>query len=352
MISRAVNVIALAGVSGFLLLALAAFGLNTWLNSPVNLATDKILLIESGDTLSKIVYDFSSEGILRHPTLLIWYAQLTQRDQLKVGEYRIPAKISPEGLLDIFQSGQVLTYNVTLVEGLTFNDFLNILSKQEKVVPSLAGKNFAEIKARLKIDIEHPEGWFYPDTYQYTAGTRDVAILKQAHQKMKTVLDEEWANRADNLPYKNAYEALIMASIVEKETGVAHERGQIAGVFVRRLQKGMRLQTDPTIIYGLGDEYQGNIRRKHITQKTAYNTYVIDGLPPTPIAMPARQAIHAALNPKSGNSLFFVAKGDGSHQFSETYEQHKQAVQKYQIDQRKKNYQSAPSQPSQHQTKE
>jgi len=232
---------------------------------------------------------------------------------------------------------------VTLVEGLTFKNFLETLSKQEKIDIALTDKSFAEIKNFLKLDIEHPEGWFYPDTYQYVSGISDADILLQAHKRMQRVLAEEWEKRAKDLPYKTAYEALIMASIIEKETGVAYERPEIAGVFVRRLQKGMRLQTDPTIIYGLGDSYKGNIRRKHLRQPTPYNTYVINGLPPTPIAMPARAAINAALNPAPGKTLFFVAKGDGSHQFSETLAQHNKAVQKYQIKNRVKEYRSAPS---------
>lgn len=346
--SRLITALLALFVGAILLAAASAFFVNAWLHKPMNLQNEKVLAIQPGDTMGKIAYRLASDDVLNYPKLFILYAKFTEQTHLEVGEYRLPANITPKQFLSELRSGDVVTYSVTLVEGLTFKNFLEILKKQEKIVTTLNNEAssktaFQQLKEKLKLDIEHPEGWFYPDTYQYVANTKDVDILLQAHKKMQRVLAEEWENKAKNLPYKNAYEALTMASIVEKETGVAYERPEIAGVFVRRLQKGMRLQTDPTIIYGLGDSYKGNIRRKHLRQPTPYNTYVIDGLPPTPIAMPGRDAIHAALHPKAGKTLFFVAKGDGSHQFSETLKQHNRAVQKYQIQKRAKNYRSAPA---------
>jgi UPF0755 protein len=187
------------------------------------------------------------------------------------------------------------------------------------------------------------EGWFFPDTYTYVSGMKISDVLRQAHSRMRTILDEEWQKRAADLPYKNPYEALVMASIVEKETGAAHERKQIAGVFIRRMKTGMKLQTDPTVIYGLGKNFTGDLKRSHLKEYTPWNTYVIDGLPPTPIAWPSRAAINAALNPASGTAVFFVAKGDGTHVFSETMEQHQSAINEYQL-RRKANYQSSPGQ--------
>mgnify|MGYP000117690741 FL=1 len=198
-----------------------------------------------------------------------------------------------------------------------------------------------EIEKLLGLEAtSHLEGQFYPDTYNFHKGDSDLDILKRAHNRLKTILGEEWAARQKDLPLESAYEALILASIIEKETGVPEERPEIAGVFVRRLQKKMRLQTDPTVIYGLGDNYQGNITRKHLRQDTIYNTYRISGLPPTPIALVGRAAIHAALNPKPGKSLYFVAKGDGSHYFSATLEEHNKAVRKFQL-KRRSDYRSS-----------
>ena len=341
-LSRLVKLVSILALITALLFTVGAFAVSSWLQKSLNLEEEKILSVQPGDTLSKVAYGLANDNILTHPKLFILYAKLTEQTHLEVGEYRLSAGITPVQLLSELQSGEVVSYNITLVEGKTFKDFLAVLAKEEKITSTLQGKSFDEIKAILKLEIAHPEGWFYPDTYQYVAGVSDADILLQAHKKMQKVLKEEWEGKAENLPYKNAYEALIMASIVEKETGVAYERPAIAGVFVRRLRKGMRLQTDPTIIYGLGDAYKGNIRRKHLTQRTAYNTYVIDGLPPTPIAMPGRAAIHAALHPADGKALYFVAKGDGSHQFSATLKEHNKAVQEYQIKKRAQNYRSAP----------
>ncbi len=338
----------LAIISGSVLVLMAAGTLSAmtihhWVKTPLNLSEDKIIVVNKGDTLSKIAYQLERDSIIESAKLLILYARITKQTKLEIGEYLLKSGSTYEQLLRSFHHANVIAYNVTLVEGKTFKDFLSVLQSTQNITSVInSDDSQSGILQQLGIDLDHPEGWFFPDTYQFSKGTTDAEVLQQAYQKMEAVLEEEWQNRADNLPYASAYEALIMASIIEKETGVAYERAEIAGVFVRRLQKGMRLQTDPTIIYGLGDEYKGNIRRKHLRQKTAYNTYVIDGLPPTPIAMPGREAIHAALHPKAGKALYFVAKGDGSHYFSATLQEHNKAVRQYQINQRKKQYQSSP----------
>jgi len=216
------------------------------------------------------------------------------------------------------------------------------LAGNQKLLSKLKGKPLAEQIDLIGIDAENPEGWFFPDTYQFVSGDSDVDILKRANQKMKSLLEIAWHGRQSGLPYKSAYEALIMASIVEKETGAPEEREQIAGVFVRRLEKKMRLQTDPTVIYGLGDSYEGNITRQHLRGPTPYNTYVISGLPPTPIANPGGAALYAALNPAEGDALYFVARGNGYHQFSKTLAEHQAAVREFQIKKRKKDYRSTP----------
>jgi UPF0755 protein len=249
--------------------------------------------------------------------------------------------INPRQLLDLLISGKVVNYQITFPEGLSFKEWRSILAKQPKLTKKLPGLTVQELLQQLSLGNNHPEGWFFPDTYLYTAGDSDYDILLQAYTRMRKILAEEWKNKSEDLPFSTPYEALILASIVEKETGVGSERGEIAGVFVRRLKKGMRLQTDPTVIYGLGDKYQGNITRSHLKQPTPYNTYVINGLPPTPIAMPGQDAIHAALHPVKGKSLYFVAKGDGSHYFSATFKEHVQAVKRYQL-KRRSNYRSSP----------
>ena len=236
----------------------------------------------------------------------------------------------------------MVQYSLTLVEGWSFRQVRAALVRQEKLEQRLADLDDKALMDRLGLAGVSPEGRFFPDTYRYVSGMSDQDLLKQASARLDQVLDEEWARRADGLPYRKPYDALIMASMVEKETGVAEERGQIAGVFVRRLRSGMRLQTDPTVIFGLGERYNGNLTRAHLQQPTPYNTYVIDGMPPTPIALAGREAIHAALNPVAGKSLYFVARGDGSHVFSETLEQHNRAVREYQL-KRRADYRSSPA---------
>lgn len=324
----------------------AGFYVYNWLQTSVEIVeqkNDSLFLVQSGSSLTKVANQLADQGYFKYPKILSLYGRFTEQTNIKKGEYLIVETDTPKSVLEKMINGEVEEYSVTLVEGKTFKEVLQRLSTKEKLeftlVDDEAIQQFVE---DLNIEQNHPEGWFFPDTYRYSLGMTDKDILRQAYARMKDVLATEWEQREENLPYANAYEALIMASIVERETGQVSEREQIAGVFVRRLEKKMRLQTDPTIIYGLGDAYDGNIRRRHLTQKTAYNTYVIDGLPPTPIALPGREAIYAALHPDDGKALYFVAKGDGSHQFSETLDAHNKAVREYQIERRRKDYQSAP----------
>jgi UPF0755 protein len=244
-------------------------------------------------------------------------------------------------MLHLLQSGKVIHYQVTLPEGITLQRALDILARQAELEHVLEGPEDARILELIKPHTL-PEGLIFPDSYHYARAATDWEIVQRAHGDMQSVLQREWRARAPDLPYETPYEALIMASIIERETGLAQEREQIAGVFVRRLHKGMRLQTDPTVIYGLGSDYKGNLRRKHLADDSnPYNSYRHGGLPPTPIALPGRAAIHAALHPAAGDALYFVARGDGGHVFSATLAEHEQAVRKYQL-RRRKDYRSSP----------
>lgn len=297
--------------------------------------------LSAGQSLGHLSARLHSEGVLDHPRLLRLYARLTDRAHAQAGEYRLQPGASPVELLGMLNRGDTVLHQVTLVEGWTFQQALAALHARRTIVPLLKGLPLEEQLQRLGLDIEHPEGWFFPDSYRYTRGTTDVELLRKAHRRMVALLDELWEQRDVGLPYETPYEALIMASIVERETGAPWEREQIAGVFVRRLQQGMRLQTDPTVIYGMGDGYQGRITRLDLRTPTPYNTYTNHGLPPTPIALPGKDALHASLNPLPGESLFFVARGDGTHVFSQTLEEHNRAVREYQL-QRRANYRSTP----------
>tara|TARA_B100000446_G_scaffold141385_2_gene134001 strand:- start:23968 stop:25002 length:1035 start_codon:yes stop_codon:yes gene_type:complete len=325
---------------GFLAVAaLSLYGVR-WLHQPLTAAVNGPQLIEiiDGDSLYRVGHRYGGELGLTHVRFWVWYARLYNLTDIQRGEYELPRELTPVSLLRLLNSGQVKQRTISLIEGTTLKEALSVLEQ----IPTLSeGEPLtpAAVRQKLQIEQENPEGWLFPDTYAYTKQTTAWQLLEQSHKKLKRVLAQEWEGRAENLPYETPYEALIMASIVEKETGVPHERAEIAGVFVRRLQQGMRLQTDPTIIYGLGDSYQGDIKRKHLRQRTPYNTYVINGLPPTPIALAGREAIHAALHPADGSSLYFVAKGDGSHQFSATLSQHQAAVKQFQLN-RKADYRS------------
>lgn len=327
-------------VSAAILLA-ANWWLTDYLESPLKLNRSLSIKVPAGTSLTVQAKQMEKEGLLKWPEVLTLYGRLSGQTGIKAGEYLLQPGVTPRDLLAKWVAGDVIHYSLTFPEGLKFSDWLSLLGNIEKLDHVLTPGNQQQILEQLGLEISHPEGWFFPDTYSYSEGETDRDILLRAYRRMQDVLAEEWNNRSPDLPYDAPYEALIMASIIEKETGVPEERGQIAGVFVRRLQKGMRLQTDPTVIYGLGDAYKGNIRRKHLRQHSDYNTYLIKGLPPTPIAMPGRGAIHAALHPEGGDSLFFVAKGDGSHYFSATLEEHQKAVREYQL-QRRSDYRSQP----------
>jgi len=300
------------------------------------------LTVAAGDSLRSVVNKLNGEGILPYPNLVVLYGRWTGLDQqIKRGEYLLPEQSTAQSLLQLLQEGKVIQYQVTLPEGITLARALDILARQSGLERVLEGPGDARISELVK-PREFPEGLFFPDSYHYTRGTTDWQLLQRAHRNMLQVLAEEWQGRASGLPYENPYEALIMASIIERETGLPEERQEIAGVFVRRLQQGIRLQTDPTIIYGLGAEFDGNIRRSHLADAgNPYNTYRHAGLPPSPIALPGRAAIHAALHPAAGKTLYFVARGDGGHEFSATLAEHERAVRKYQL-QRRQDYRSSP----------
>lgn len=313
-----------------------------YLETPLQLAAGPVAwTIEKGSNLNSVNRQLYREDILSHPRLISLYARLTGQTAIQAGLYQINDGDTPKRLLQRFNRGEVIRYQITFPEGWAFKQWLEHLADVEQFA-EIGSLSQAQIMRAAGIDKQHPEGWLFPDTYSYISTDTAIDILARAHSRMAEVLERAWHNRTPDIPYKSAYEALIMASIVEKETGLAEERPAIAGVFVRRLHKNMRLQTDPTVIYGLGDAYSGNLKRSHLKTPSPYNTYMIKGLPPTPIAMPSAAAIEAALNPEAGTSLYFVARGDGGHYFSDSLEEHLKAVRKYQIYQRSADYRSAP----------
>ena len=308
-------------------------------NHPLQPGSD-IYVVKPGMSLRAFARELSNRGVLPESHTLVWLAHLTGHDRdLKSGEYRFRNGMSARELLEQVIAGRVIEYPVVLVEGWTFRQFLQVLDAAPKLTHTLSGLSPAAVMERLGHGGEHPEGRFFPDTYYYSAGQTDAAILANAYDKMQKLLQQQWGARDGNLPFKNPYEALIMASIVEKETGRADERRRIAGVFVNRLRRGMRLQSDPTVIYGLGDKFDGNIRLKDLRRATPYNTYTRAGLPPTPVAMPGRDSVEAVLHPADTRDLYFVARGDGGHIFSETLEAHNAAVVKYQLNGKPRNTQ-------------
>lgn len=302
------------------------------------------LAVLPGDSLRAVTDRLHREGVLAHPRLLTLYARWTGLDQqIKHGEYLLKPVMTAQTLLELLASGRVIQYQVTLPEGITLAQALTILQRQGELQATLSGPEDPRL-LELVEPYGHPEGLFFPDTYHHARGDSDWQVLQRAHSAMLDILEAEWQGRSSELPYETPYEALIMASIIERETGLPEEREEIAGVFVRRLQRGMRLQTDPTVIYGAGSDFDGNLRRAHLQDEdNVYNTYRHHGLPPSPIALPGRASIHAALHPAEGAALFFVARGDGGHVFSATLAEHESAVRQYQL-QRRQDYRSSPEQ--------
>lgn len=292
----------------------------------------RIFVIEPGTPVRGIADRLAAEGYIDRPLYFRLLARVTgDARRIQAGEYVIEPDTTPYRLLGKFVRGDVRTYSLTVIEGWTFADMIRAVREHEAIRQTLEDHDPSAIMEALGHPGQHPEGRFFPDTYRFGRGTRDLELLRQAYTRMEQVLAEEWAQRAQDLPLDTPYEALILASIVERETGVPDERARIAGVFVARLEQGMRLQTDPTVIYGLGDEFDGNLRFRHLRRDTPYNTYTRGGLPPTPIALPSRASIHAALHPERRGELYFVSTGDGRHVFSKTLEEHNKAVIEYQL---------------------
>lgn len=318
--------------------ALLAFDLVRFLTQPVATSEAVQLVVPYGADFRDAVARLAAAGVFAAPRQREYftaYALVTgDTARIKSGEYRIAPDATPIALLNQLVAGRTVSHRLTIVEGWTFAELRAAIAAHDAIRHTLAGKSGAAVMKALGHPGQHPEGRFLPDTYLFPRGATDVAFLKRAYAAMQDYLAEQWATRQPGLPLASPYEALILASIIEKETGQAGERARIAGVFVRRLQQDMPLQTDPTVIYGVkasGQDYHGDLTRAHLTTDTPYNTYTRPGLPPTPIALPGRAAIAAALHPAEGDALFFVARGDGSHAFSATYAQHREAVRKYQL---------------------
>lgn len=288
--------------------------------------------IQAGSGLKSIANQLVTQGVLKEPWRFIFLAKLLQKEQyLQAGSYTLNKNISPYQLLLSLNHGKTTQGSITFIEGRTFEQMRQKLAINDAVKQTIAGLSESDILKLIGSPYSVAEGLFFPDTFYFDRNTTDINLLKISYSAMQLKLEKAWQSRDQGLPYKNSYQALIMASIIEKETGKASERPMIAGVFLNRLRIGMRLQTDPTVIYGMGIRFDGNIRKKDLSIDTPYNTYTRSGLPPTPIAMPGLAAIEAALHPANTKALYFVGKGDGSHAFSNSLDEHNRAVAKYQL---------------------
>jgi UPF0755 protein len=324
-------------VLGALLLLAAGAGAIYWqrINVAMNAAGPHQqpvqLQVKPGATVRAVLAELDRLGALSDRRAVELRLRVRGWPQIRTGRYEIPARATPEEIIDQLEAGRVVLETLTVIEGWTFADMRRAVEQHPQIRATLRGKTVAELMSAIGHAGEHPEGRFFPDTYRFAAGTTDRELYALAYRKLAEALESAWQSRAAALPLANAYEALTLASIVEKETGLPSERPRIAGVFITRMRRNMRLQTDPTVIYGLGSTYDGNIRERDLRTDTPYNTYTRAGLPPTPIALPSREAIEAATRPQETGDIFFVATGigDGSHVFSATLEAHNAAVQRY-----------------------
>ena len=312
--------------------------LTEFVDTPVNVTQDQLLTIERGTTGSKLAALLEQEKILEHADLLPWLLKLQpQLNKVKAGTYSLTGVKTLQDLLDMINSGKEAQFSVKFIEGKTFKEWRKNLENAPHLKQTLQGKTDKEIMALLDIpavskavyEWNNMEGWLYPDTYNYTPNSTDLELLKRSTTRLQKALDKAWSERDENLPLADPYQMLILASIVEKETGIAAERPQVASVFINRLKANMKLQTDPTVIYGMGESYTGNIRKKDLETMTPYNTYMIEGLPPTPIAMVSESALQAVAHPAKTDFYYFVADGSGGHKFTRNLNEHNKAVQEY-----------------------
>jgi UPF0755 protein len=319
----------------FLLLLIIAGGgawaFLRWADTALDLDKTMEFTIKPGSTIRSAARQISDAGIPVQPVLFEALARVSGKaGSLKAGSFEVLSQETPRDILKKVVEGRFTMANLSVIEGWNFKQMRNAIDAHPAIKHDTLGLTNKELLAKIGSKYSNPEGLFFPDTYLFAKNSSDVQVYQQAHQAMITRLDEAWKKREDNLPYKDAYQALIMASIVEKETGQASERGLIAAVFVNRLRAGMLLQTDPTVIYGMGEKYQGTIHKRDLLNDTPYNTYTRAGLPPTPIALAGLASLNAALNPERSDAYYFVARGNGTSEFSNSLEQHNRAVNKYQ----------------------
>jgi UPF0755 protein len=322
--------------TGLLVLLLGIGGiayLHHWASTPLPLQEPVVVELAQGGTFAGFASELKAAGVIHDDWLFTVYARWKgHANRIQAGEYRIVVGETPDRLLADLVAGTVVRYEARIVEGATIMRVFQQLAETPKLVNDLGAVTATTLMPRLQLGEGHAEGQFFPDTYSYKKGTRISDILRRAHERMRGVIEREWSNRAPGLPYTTPQDALIMASIIEKETGRDEDRGKISRVFVSRLQRAMRLQTDPSVIYGLGESFDGNLTRAQLEADNPYNTYRTTGLPPTPIALPGLASIRAALHPDEGDYLYFVARGDGTSEFSSTLDQHLAAVRRYQLE--------------------